>query len=268
MKKIFASFFTIALITPIFSSAEILFEGYYKVTQAKKHIGFVVQRNEIDSKTKNFKTTSFLKLSKNGFDMTESLTGVSDADLKPVSYSYLATDGAKTKTIDATFNFKGKGTDKEPKMSALITENGEKKKKDKKITKDTFLSSALYYFMLKSKSGIKVDTKYDFSAVAEELFDIAKGSSRIEKKFVTQGPLQLMRSQNKFAGIIDIFVDEAMVQFREKQMGKGGLLPGGDLSSTFSFLRKGSSFACHCSQITSISALRAIDPSVMCGTRS
>ncbi len=38
-------------------------------------------------------------------------------------------------------------------------------------------------------------------------------------------------------GIIDIFVDEAMVQFREKQMGGGGLLPGGDLSSTFSFLR-------------------------------
>ncbi len=196
MKKIFNLFFMVAFMTPMFSSAEILFEGYYKVTQAKKHIGFVVQRNEIDAKTKNFKTTSFLKLSKNGFDMTESLTGVSDADLKPISYSYLATDGAKTKTIDATFNFKGK----EPKMSALITENGEKKKKDKKITKDTFLSSALYYFMLKSKSGIKVDTKYDFSAVAEEMFDVSKGSSHIEKKFVTQGPLQLMRSQNKFAG--------------------------------------------------------------------
>ncbi len=200
MKKIFNLFFMVALVSPLIANAEILFEGYYKVTQAKKHIGFVVQRNEIDAKTKNFKTTSFLKLSKNGFDMTESLTGVSDADLKPVSYSYLATDGAKTKTIDATFNFKGKGTDKEPKMSALITENGEKKKKDKKITKDTFLSSALYYFMLKSKSGIKVDTKYDFSAVAEEMFDVAKGSSRIEKKFVTQGPLQFMRSQNKFAG--------------------------------------------------------------------
>jgi polyhydroxyalkanoate synthase subunit PhaC len=38
-------------------------------------------------------------------------------------------------------------------------------------------------------------------------------------------------------GIIDIFVDEAMVAYREKQMGSGGLLPGGDLSSTFSFLR-------------------------------
>ena len=38
-------------------------------------------------------------------------------------------------------------------------------------------------------------------------------------------------------GIIDIFVDEAMVKYREMQMGNGGLLPGGDLSSTFRFLR-------------------------------
>jgi len=38
-------------------------------------------------------------------------------------------------------------------------------------------------------------------------------------------------------GILDIFVDEPMVAYREMQLGKGGLLPGGDLASTFSFLR-------------------------------
>ena len=38
-------------------------------------------------------------------------------------------------------------------------------------------------------------------------------------------------------GILDIFVDEQMVAYREMQLGKGGLLPGMDLSSTFSFLR-------------------------------
>jgi hypothetical protein len=184
------------LLFSVHANSEILFEGYYKVTQAKKHIGFIIQRNEIDSKTKYFKTTSFLKLSKNGFDMSESLQAISDADLKPISYTYLSTDGTKSKTIDATFNFKTK----EPKMTALITENGEKKKKDKKITNDTFLSSALYYFMLKSKTGIKVDTKYDFSAIAEETFDVSKGSARIEKKLITQGPLQLMQSQNNFSG--------------------------------------------------------------------
>jgi polyhydroxyalkanoate synthase len=38
-------------------------------------------------------------------------------------------------------------------------------------------------------------------------------------------------------GILDVFIDEAFVQYREKEMGKGGLMKGGDLSSTFSFLR-------------------------------
>jgi len=38
-------------------------------------------------------------------------------------------------------------------------------------------------------------------------------------------------------GILDVFIDEGMVKFREVQMGQGGLLPGGDLASTFSFLR-------------------------------
>ena len=38
-------------------------------------------------------------------------------------------------------------------------------------------------------------------------------------------------------GILDVFIDENFVKYREMQMGKGGLLKGQDLSSTFSFLR-------------------------------
>ncbi|WP_295541950.1 class I poly(R)-hydroxyalkanoic acid synthase [uncultured Pseudacidovorax sp.] len=38
-------------------------------------------------------------------------------------------------------------------------------------------------------------------------------------------------------GILDVFIDEAFVRFREMQMGSGGLMPGADLASTFSFLR-------------------------------
>jgi polyhydroxyalkanoate synthase subunit PhaC len=38
-------------------------------------------------------------------------------------------------------------------------------------------------------------------------------------------------------GILDVFIDEGFVQYREKEMGKGGLMKGKDLSSTFSFLR-------------------------------
>ena len=38
-------------------------------------------------------------------------------------------------------------------------------------------------------------------------------------------------------GVLDVFIDEAFVKFREAEMGKGGLLKGSDLASTFSFLR-------------------------------
>ena len=39
------------------------------------------------------------------------------------------------------------------------------------------------------------------------------------------------------SGILDVFIDEAFVKYREMEMGKGGLMKGADLNSTFSFLR-------------------------------
>jgi len=38
-------------------------------------------------------------------------------------------------------------------------------------------------------------------------------------------------------GILDVFIDEAFVKFREVELGQGGLLKGQDLACTFSFLR-------------------------------
>ena len=38
-------------------------------------------------------------------------------------------------------------------------------------------------------------------------------------------------------GILDVFIDEAFVNYREQEMGQGGLLKGQELASTFSFLR-------------------------------
>ena len=184
--------FTTLILTTLDLKAEILFEGYYKVTQFGKHIGFVVQRNELDTKNKQFKTISFLKLAKNGFDMTESLQATSTADLVPLKYSYLATDGKKTKTIDATIT-KGK-------LKAVISEDGKTKKVDKKISKDAFLSSALYYMMLNSKNGLKTGTNFNFSSIAEETVNETKGSADVDKKLITVDKLQLLKVTNKFAG--------------------------------------------------------------------
>ena len=38
-------------------------------------------------------------------------------------------------------------------------------------------------------------------------------------------------------GVLDVFIDEAFVKYREQEMGKGGLMKGKDLAMTFSFLR-------------------------------
>ena len=38
-------------------------------------------------------------------------------------------------------------------------------------------------------------------------------------------------------GVLDLFIDEAFVRYREKELGQGGLMKGSDLASTFSFLR-------------------------------
>jgi polyhydroxyalkanoate synthase len=38
-------------------------------------------------------------------------------------------------------------------------------------------------------------------------------------------------------GVLDVFIDESQVAQREKQLGKGGLMPGRDLATTFSSLR-------------------------------
>lgn len=180
------------LLFSVGSLSETLFEGYYKVTQFKKHIGFAIIKNEVDSKTNNFKTTFFLRLGKNGFDMTESTQTLSDSNMGPVSYSYLGAEGKKTKTIDAIF--------KKGKMTAQVSDDGKKSKIEKTIPKGVFLSSALYYLMMKGKDGLKTDTKYDFQAIAEESAQIFSGSALVDKKMVTQGTLQLLKVKNKFAG--------------------------------------------------------------------
>lgn len=38
-------------------------------------------------------------------------------------------------------------------------------------------------------------------------------------------------------GVLDVFIDEAMVKYRESQFAEGGLMKGKDMASTFSFLR-------------------------------
>ena len=184
--------FLVSISIAFSTNAAVLFEGYYKVTQFKKHIGFLVLRHEIDDQTKNFKTTSYIKLGKGGFDMSESYQAVSTSDLAPLSINYLAVGDKKTKTINVTI--------KNQKMVGTAVEDGKTIKINEKLPTGIFLSSALYYIMLKSKTGLKTDSKFDYAAITEEGPVVMTGTVSVDKKMVTQGTQQLLKINNRFAG--------------------------------------------------------------------
>ena len=63
-----------------------------------------------------------------------------------------------------------------------------------------FLSSALYYLMLQSKDGLKTGAKFDYAAITEEGPVVMNGTVNVDNKMITQGPLQLLKITNNFAG--------------------------------------------------------------------
>jgi len=177
-------------VLPSWAHAEVLFEGYAKVLSGDQHIGYIISRYEFDEKKKLFSATYFLKTNAAGSDITESLKALADSELAPISYEYTSVVGKDTKTIDAKFK---NGT-----MTALVKASGKPVDHlEKKIPKGTFLSTFLVYLILKSKDGLKADTKYDYQAIAEEDGAIEKGTASVEKEEVHNG-IKAFKISNTF----------------------------------------------------------------------
>lgn len=155
-----------------FARAEVLFEGFSKVMSGGVHIGYAINRYEFDAKKKKFISTSFLKTGELGGNITESLTASATEDLKPIAYQYTTLVGTQTKTIDAKFE--------KNKLLATVRDGAKSEKIVKDLPKGTFLSTFLAYVMLRSKDGLKADTKYDYQAIAEEDAAIYKGLAYIK----------------------------------------------------------------------------------------
>lgn len=173
VRKFFAVFLALILL-PLSSSAEILFEGYSKIISGDQQIGYIISRYEFDSKKKQFQSTYILKTGKGATETTESLKAVADSELAPISYEYTSLAGKEIKTIDAKF--------KAGNLSAVMKTNGKIQRIEKKIPKGTFLSTFLVYLMLKSKEGLRSETKYEYQAIAEEDAAIYKGQALVGKE--------------------------------------------------------------------------------------
>ena len=102
------------------------------------------------------------------------MKAVATSDLTPISYEYTTIVGKDTKTIDAKF--------KKDVMSAVIKNNGKISRVEKKIPKGTFLSTFLVYLMMKSKDGLKSESKYEYQAIAEEDAGLEKGQALVGKE--------------------------------------------------------------------------------------
>lgn len=155
-------------------SDDILFEGYSKITSGGVPVGYIVSRYEFRARESKFYSTYFLRTGQLGSDVSESLKAVADKELKPISYEYTSIAGSESKTIDAKFS--------NNKMTAVVkTTKGKAPPKTITIRKDlpkgTFLSTFLVYLMLKSKSGLQTDAKYQYEAIAEEDATIVKGEA-------------------------------------------------------------------------------------------
>jgi len=179
----------VATLSTVSAKAEVLFEGYSKVMSGGVHIGYAINRYEFDPKKKQFISTSFLKTGELGGSITESLSAFATEDLKPISYQYTTLVGTTTKTIDAKFE-KGK-------IVATVRDGAKVEKIAKDLPKGTFLSTFLSYVMLKSKEGLKVDTKYDYQAIAEEDAAAYKGLAFIKNEEEFNG-MKSLKVLNEF----------------------------------------------------------------------
>lgn len=170
-------------------AAEIMFEGYYRIELAGKHIGYSIQRYEFDPKDKTFSTISFLRIKTGEEVMQESLKAKSNDKFQPVSYNYTLTQGKTLKTIDATF--------KGEIMKVKIIDGKNVQDQTHKLPKGTFLSSFLTYLMLQKK--MKIDQAFQYSAVAEEDAASYNGKALIESR-EAKTSYDVLRILNSFKG--------------------------------------------------------------------
>jgi hypothetical protein len=142
-----------------------LFEAYYKILANGQHVGYYIQRYELDPQKKEFISTYFLRTNQQGGNISESLKAHASESLAPIKYQYTSLQGKEAKTIDANIRTNSKG---KKVLQVKTNENGKLIVSEKNMEEGTFFSTFLIYLLLQGKKGISPGTKYQFNAVAEE----------------------------------------------------------------------------------------------------
>lgn len=214
---------TIVLGFSISAKSDLLFEGYYKVLSAGVPVGYFVQNYEYEEKSQQFISRYLLTTNQLGGNIKESLVARADQKFHPISYQYTSHTGGEVKTIDANFTYaevtgEGKNLKVKPPaaakksnkknktapkdserlvMQATITDGKKPNTIESVMPKGTFLSTFLAYLMM--QKGISVDTKFDYSAVAEEDGNSYDGQALVKEKIKESGQ-DAYKIANNFKG--------------------------------------------------------------------
>jgi hypothetical protein len=169
--------------------AEVLFEGYYKVSLSGVHSGYIIQRYELDAAKKQFTGMSYayIRLSPDGKQfLNESLVAKSDDAFHPISYLFSGimtekdpdTEQIKNKITSIDGTFKKVGNKTQGTFKGL--RDGKNFRNTLTFDRGVFLSNFLLYLWL--QKGFKVGFSAGFKALAEESAEVADGSYKIEKE--------------------------------------------------------------------------------------
>lgn len=175
MKLLFVSL--ILTLSSITSHAQLMYEAYLKIEQQGKHVGYAIQKYEYNKSSKQFTSTYYIRTNLLEGGTQESLKAVCDNKFNPISYQYTAQVGKVVKTVDAKFEVVGQNL----KATATVGDGKTNSSVTKQFKKGAFLSTFLNLVIL--QYGYKENQKYDFSAIAEEKFDVSNGSVLFNKTY-------------------------------------------------------------------------------------
>lgn len=179
----------VVLLVSTSASADIIFEGYYKLSLATQHIGYFVQRYDLDPKSKTFTSIYYLYTKTDEGVTTESLNAKATSKLEPISYQYTRLDNGKSKVIDAIV--------KKNKLVIKTVDGGKAQNREIAINDKTFFSTFLSHLILKNPKGIAVGNKFSYEAIAEEDGSVERGEVYVKEQVAEKG-LDTFRTLNTF----------------------------------------------------------------------
>ncbi len=175
----------LAAITSVVAHAEITFEGIFKIEKNKSHIGYAIQRVEIDD-TKKRSITLYIKTMKSGKTETTISRSYSDEEFLPLNSLFSSDETGVHESINSAFGG----------PSTIVNTNFDKSKANSRkdelpAPEGTFLSSFLFYIVDLTKLDIGVVKNYEAFSEEDGRYSWGKLKLVSRKSFGDKKVLQL-----------------------------------------------------------------------------